>query len=436
MGNTISNSSTLTNYELVEKIAIDYATTLNLKNISLLSQKGEEYKEHCSNLIIVSKELLYKNLKPVEIKVLESRVKGDLVSLNKEGLQQMIKSSGLSTSDVESACNNISDFYIKIAHLYAAIVRVIQPSISIQSDTSREKIYLIEALRNGITIPKGSKIQKTKINLCGRRVHLLKDGINKDDDIEQLTSVNDFTIDNSICSINLRSDGQPEKLGNEFGIFELEKLYYDKNESGEYVPPKEGSKNYDNFLNTFFELYQTFSLTESERQTFIAKSLEDKKTIVFNLQIRNRDGNLVPITNYSQLPLKKYSSLCHEDNTSNRPINTSTKSSDSEKSSISQQYINTIMEMYKQKEQQTDEVLSILNEIFQVVDDNIMINPNLNSSNIDDTILKTRNMIKNLYINCELKYLEGIEKYRQIKRIVSTNEMDNNRSQIYNSNSN
>ena len=63
-----------------------------------------------------------------------------------------------------------------------------------------------------------------------------------------------------------------------------------------------------------------------------------------------------------------------------------------------------------------------------------MINPNLNSSNIDDTILKTRNMIKNLYINCELKYLEGIEKYRQIKRIISTNEMDGNRSQIYNSN--
>ena len=434
MGNTISNSSSLTNYELVEKIAIDYATTLNLKNISLLSQKGEGYKEHCSNLIIVSKELLYKHLKPVEIKVLESRVKGDLVSLNKEELEKMMKTSGITDSELDSACNNISDFYIKIAHLYAAIVRVIQPSISIQGDTSKEKIYLIEALRSGITIPKGSKIQKTKINLCGRRVHLLKDRINNDDNIQELNNVTDFNIDNSICSINLRSDGQSERLGDEFGIFELERLYYDKNEAGEYIPPKEGSKNYDNFLNTFFELYQTFSLTESERKTFMAKSLEDKKRILFNIQIRNRENNPVPITNYSQLPLKKYSSLCHEDNVSDRPVTTSTKSSNSEKSSISQQYINTIMEMYKQKEQQTDEILSILNEIFQVVDNDIIINPNLNTSNIDNTILKTRNMIKNLYINCELKYLEGIEKYRQIKRIISTNEMDDNRTKIYNPN--
>jgi len=424
MGNTTSNSTNLTNYELVEKIAIDYATTLNLKNIYLLSQRGEEYKEHCSNLIIVSRELLYKHLKPVEIKVLESRVKGDLVSLNKESLDKMIKSNGLSGNDLESSCKNISDFYIKISHLYAAIVRVIQPSISIQGDTSKDKIYLIEALRNGITIPKGSKINKTKINLCSRRVHLLKDGINNDDDVNKLTNITDYTIDNSICSVNLRSDGQTEKLGNEFGIFELERLYYDKSESGEYVPPKEGSKNYDNFLNTFFELYQTFSLTEAERQTFIAKPLEDKKRIVFNLQI----------TNYSQLPLKKYSSLCHEDKITDEPISTSTKSTDSEKSSISQQYINTIMEMYKQKEQQTDEILSILNEIFQVIDNNIMINPNLNSSNIDDTILKTRNMIKNLYINCELKYLEGIEKYRQIKRIVNTDKIGNNRNEIYSQN--
>lgn len=436
MGNTISNSTTLTKYELVEKIAIDYATTLNLKNISLLSQKGEAYKKHCSNLIIVSKELLHKHLQPVEVKVLESRVKGDMISLNREELDKIMKTSELTDNEFDNACSNISDFYIKIAHLYAAIVRVIQPSISIQGDTSKETMYLIEALRDGITIPKGSKIKKTKINLCGRRVHLLKDNINKDDDIQELNNVTDFSIDNTICSINLRSNGQQEKLGDEFGIFELERLYYDKTDSGEYIPPKEGSKNYDNFLNTFFELYQTFSLTEVEKNTFLGKSLEDKKRILFSLQTQDINGNSIPITSYSELPLKKYSSLCHQDNIDNRPITTSTNSSDNEQSTISQQYINTIMEMYKEKEEQTDEILSILNEIFQVVDNNIIINPNLNTSNIDDTILKTRNMIKDLYINCELKYLEGIEKYRQIKRVISTNKIDNYRGEKYNVHSN
>jgi hypothetical protein len=66
--------------------------------------------------------------------------------------------------------------------------------------------------------------------------------------------------------------------------------------------------------------------------------------------------------------------------------------------------------------------LNILNEVFQKGSDGeIIINPVLSTDRevrLDAIIEKTRDMIKNLYINCELKYLAGIEKFKQIKEYV------------------
>ena len=77
MGNT-SSQSKYNNLELIELIAANYATTLNLHHIKDLSKPSNEYNDFCNNIIIVSSELLKKSLKPIELKYLENRVQNGI----------------------------------------------------------------------------------------------------------------------------------------------------------------------------------------------------------------------------------------------------------------------------------------------------------------------------------------------------------------------
>ena len=190
MGNTSSKSDNSAKYELIEKVALDYATTLNLTNIGLLSKPSEEYKSSCNNLIYVSSELLKKYLKPVEIKLLESRVKNGInvstntiVSLSTEDLE---KAKILSDEGITTACNTISSFYIKISHLYAAIVRVLQPQVTYTIGSSTTTVGLLEALNENQKLPTDIKIHDTTISLCSKRVAYL----NPQGDNESIDNLN------------------------------------------------------------------------------------------------------------------------------------------------------------------------------------------------------------------------------------------------------
>jgi hypothetical protein len=280
MGNTSSKSDNSAKYELIEKVALDYATTLNLENIGLLSKPSEEYKSSCNNLIFVSSELLKKYLKPVEIKLLESRVKNGInvstntiVSLSTQDLE---KAKILSDEGITATCNTISSFYIKISHLYAAIVRVLQPQVTYTIGSSTTTVGLLEALNNNQKLPTDIKIHDTTISLCSKRVaYLNPQGDNERvDDLQMLSNGRLFSLSSKkVCNINLTSDGGKKlTLGNEYGIYELEQLYYDKDKYGRLGVPQKDSPKYNEYLTTLFKLFETFTLTtDQQRSEFNSK---------------------------------------------------------------------------------------------------------------------------------------------------------------------
>lgn len=443
MGNTSSNLSNTAKYELIEKIAVDYATTLNIENINTLSSTSN-YQEQCKNLTFISSELLQKHLTPIEVGLLESRVKNGvdphtntIKYLTNADLEKI---KVLSPEGKIAACNTISSFYIKIAHLYAAIVRVLQPQITFTNNGLTSTIGLIEALKEKKNLKGKITIENTTISLCSKRVAFLNP-LGDHENSNTQTNINNNQLFHSltqknVCGINLKSDGTKKlTLGDEYGIYELEQLYYDKNNHGQLSVPSSTSPKYQDYLNTLFKLYETFTLTtELDRSTFSAK-LESEK--LKELKLKN-------INMFSQIPLKDYTVLCNNIEDINKykpeivkPVSTTSSITGTINNTlfnsndlIAKEYIAHLKNMHEEKETQIQEILNILNEVFQKKDDgSIIINPALSNDKelkLDSIIEKTRDMIKNLYINCELKYLAGIEKYKQIKEYVRHNQMDLN----------
>tara|TARA_B100000886_G_scaffold220664_2_gene153364 strand:- start:4836 stop:6266 length:1431 start_codon:yes stop_codon:yes gene_type:complete len=434
MGNSSSKSTS--NYsdviKLVEDVAINYTTTLNLKNISLLTKSPEEYKNSCDDLIFVSSQLLQENLKPVHIELLQERIKGNinprnhkLVSLSKDGIDN---SKILTPEAREIACNSIVTFYTKIAHLYAAIVRVLNPSITYYDGNVKKTEDLLDSIKK--ELPREIEIIDEKISLCSKRISFLGStiGENNYSKLDNIFSTGkQFSLNNKICAINLKSNNEKkDTLGDEFGIYELEQLYYEKDKYGRLVKPSQDSPKYVNYKNTLFDLYKVFTLSsKSKRDDFDKKTDEEKIQEVGNIR-------------FADIELRDYDDLCNEDFSNsiseiessnseniideNKTYTASYNSYDYKSEpdrEFAKKYIENLKELHDENKKQTQKILEILNEIFQKDASNkIIINPDLVEDTLDKTIEKSREMIKELYIKCELKYLEGIEQYKNIKKHI------------------
>ena len=86
-----------------------------------------------------------------------------------------------------------------------------------------------------------------------------------------------------------------------------------------------------------------------------------------------------------------------------------------------------------------NKLLSVINDIFIFVDEpytkqrKIRINPALSENLLQDNIVKTRGIIMNLYVSCEVDYIRGIKIYESI---VSKKILETSQNQIANLNEN
>ncbi len=91
-------------------------------------------------------------------------------------------------------------------------------------------------------------------------------------------------------------------------------------------------------------------------------------------------------------------------------------------------YAENIKEMMQTVNKSQDELLEIINELFTYIIDEktggktIVVNPKLNEKSLQDLVVKTRDLIINLYLQCETDYVKGVKLYQAIveKQIKET----------------
>ena len=386
-------------YEIIDYIATYYILTMDFKSLSKLSDK-----EYCDNLVVLTSDIIQKYFNDLEVTYLEQRVKGgidvneltknNIIFLNKDQLTNLdIQNDAQKSIKKKRVCIGIAKFYVKIAHIFAAIVMTINPTYIYKNENG--EIVKTELLEKD-KIPKNTQRKIYKLNICDNRIRSLKKGEKFNGSNSKIAQIHP-----KMCNANLKKDGSIKNLADEPGITELMQLYLDD--------------KYDYSNGTF-----TGMSDETTKQ--FKKDLKTFYTAFTGIETMPPE-----ITKFSDIKLKDYQSKsgCQGEN----PVFKQPYSI-SKNDKLFVKYASNIKKMISTAASKQSELLSIINNLFSFVEDpytkkkKIRINPKLTDNSLQNDIVKARKIIVELYVKCETDYVEGLKIYEAIveKKIIETTQ--------------
>jgi hypothetical protein len=399
MGNT--NSTNSTNplnktgnfYEIIDYIASHYILTMDFESLKKLSQK-----EYCNKLVIITADIIKDHFTERDVTYLAQRVsKGVEVNkmtnqheifVNEDKLKDLDTSNGV--IDKKRKCIGIAKFYIKIAHIFSAILMTINPTYTYNANGVSQSVSLLDKNK----IPPNTPRKISKINICDNRLRAL-DRVKEP--VNDVNNTNNITLSPKICDMNL--DGT-KSLIEEPGIPELLKLYFDKYDysTGEFIGMTETTQEqYNKDVQQFFTAFTGIDIMPPE------------------------------IKKFSDIKLRNYrnSGFCNNSALKNITI--------SKKNDLFIKYAENLKNMMNTASNNQQKLLSVINDIFIFVLDpytnekKIRINPRLTDDGLTKLVENTRKLIIDLYVTCEMDYVNGVKLY---EAIVESQILDTTDKQI------
>jgi len=373
--------------EKLHFIASHYILTMDFQSLRKLYER-----EYCEKLVILTSSILNKYYDDTELNKILDKInknssqeeQGEQISNMNVYFKKDIEKMNLPNGEKrEMICHQISKFYIKIAHIFSAIITTINPEY-IYTDYlgNKKKVKFYEK----DTIPKDAKVEVKKLNLCDERIDSLKG--EKNDSILTEQDISKIKIMPTFCEVELKGD---KTLEDEPGIPELMELYYDDGydyKTGQFTSMSEETKQ--RYYNDLKRFYKEF--TGSNDLNAEIKKFSDIK-----------------IKHYNKEPVcsKKEQTINGEKIDENNIVY---------KEFLFTQYANNLKQMIVSVNERQKTLLKIINLLF--VHDKerklITINPDLNSKSLQMIVVETRNLIVQLYLKCEIDYNIGIKIYDAI----------------------
>jgi len=384
-------------YNVIDYIATYYILTMDFKSLSKLSDK-----DYCDKLVILTSDIIKRYFNDVEITYMAQRIKNGvevnelakdkIIFLNKDNLDSLDVSNDTQKSiKKKRVCIGIAKFYVKIAHIFAAIVTTINPVYTYKDENGE---IVKKTLLEKDTIPKNVDRKLYKLNICDNRIRALKKN-------QIYDAADNVTIQPKVCDINLDKTGQIKNLSEEPGITELMRLYLDDNydySTGAFNGMSDSTKN--QFATDLKTFYTTFTGNE----------------------------NMPPeIIKFSDIKLRDYSSKQGCQGTTPLFKNKYTMNKNDK---LFVAYANNIKQMVQTAAENQNKLLSVINDLFSYVIDpytnkkRIRINPKLTEEILQNSVEKTRKLIVDLYVRCELDYVNGVKLYEAIveSKILETTQ--------------
>ena len=388
--NTDGNDNTGGNDNTPLEKTLDYIASHYILTMDFQSLRKLHEKEYCEELIGLTSKIVDKHFNDLEVNQLLNRIEnpsanayGSLQthSTNVSGVSSLPSAFGYGSlqSDKQTKCNQIAKFYIKIAHIFSAIVTTVNPEYVYKDATGNIQKH---TLNNKNEIPDGSKISVSKLNLCGERISALRGASSDLENGLENGLDKDITIHPEICSINM----DKSTLEDEPGIPELIDLYYDDDydyKTGKFLGMSESTK----------EQYQ-----------------EDLKR--FYLEFTGSKELSKEISKFGDIKLKDYSKQPYCEN--------SQSYTGKYKDKLFLDYANNLKKMVQSVNENQTKLLDIINDLFVYVDDpitkqkTVRVNPELNNDTLQNVVEKSRNVIIELYLQCEGDFAKGVKLYEAI----------------------
>ena len=204
----------------IDFIASHYILSMNSKSLRKMYEK-----EYCNKITILTSDIIQKHFTHFDIINMSKRIKnGEKGEKGEKGKKRennvvILDNSDVSELDMSSPekkqqiCNQIAKFYIKVAHIFSAIVMTINPEYIYKDafgNYIKKNLYEKDKMN-----PADTTNKIVKLNLCSNRVNALKEQLKKG---------------NSDGDGDGDSNGERNMatLVDEPGIPELMDLYYDE----------------------------------------------------------------------------------------------------------------------------------------------------------------------------------------------------------------
>jgi hypothetical protein len=275
----------------------------------------------------------------------------------------------------------------------------INPTYTYNANGVSQNVSLLEKNK----IPPNTPRKISKLNICDNRLRALdrvKEPVNDVNNMNNVNNTNNITLSPNICDMNLDATGNSKSLIEEPGIPELLKLYFDK---------------YD---------YSTGEFTGMTEQTQVQYS-KDVRT--FFTAFTGKAEMPPEIKKFSDIKLRNYKNLGFCNNSALKTI------SISKKDNLFIKYAENLKNMMNTASSNQQKLLSVINEIFTFVLDpdtknkKIRINPRLTDDGLAKLVENTRKLIIDLYVTCEMDYVNGVKLY---EAIVESKILETTKTQI------
>lgn len=402
MGNSFSKSTSdkPSLPTIIDYVAGNYILTANFEDLKNLSGNNPNSKQYCDNLVLLTANVVHDYLNVHEVNYLAQRLeKGEVKNyMTQDGVIILDKKKiEDGVYDVQNAtqktrlCYGLAKFYVKISQIFAGIVTTINPVFTYidENGIKHEKTLMKknEIPERFLTGDKGPV--KTRVNLCNNRLNSLIN--NKSFEPDENGNI---TIKPNLCMANIdKSTNNVKGLGDEPGIPELEFLYYDKFDSntGKYTGMTDTMKK--KYLEDVEAFFKAFTDNEEFPEDGSIRKMSDiKLRDLRNIKGCRREGGNIYQREYSG-PLK------HK---------------------LFKQYVDQTKQMMDNMKKNQDKLLSIIDDLFvftinpQTKKKEIRVNPMLTEKTLPKVEKDARDLIKNLYIQCESDFMKGLEIFEAI----------------------
>ena len=396
---------------------IDYVATKYITQSDFNELQNLHKAEYCNKLVVLTSKIIGQFLNETDVEYLNQRTQDGLEinKMNNEKVLYLAKGH-MDKLDISNSikkkrmCIGIAKYYVKIAHLFAAIAMTINPRYIYTDLLGKEQNI---SIFDKATIPQqlrhSAKYKPT--NICSSRIDVLKPVQNTENGISVKGKNCNMNkkVKTAIDGVNIPISIEQDKyLSDEPGISELELLYFDKynfNDGLYYGMTEESQKDYQTDLELFYKVF-TGQETIPPKKGQNGEILKDKK------------GSPIPsITKFSQIPLKAFhkQELCKGENS---PWTQIYRGNPSDK--LFKEYAEHLKTMISKSQDRENALLGVIKEIFsfwvdpQKKEKVLTINPKLNNESLQKLVVKTRKIIIDLYINCEKDFQKGLNIYEGI----------------------
>ena len=380
--------------EVIDKIATTYILSQNFQDMLKI-----ENKEYCDKLIILTSKIFGTHLTNLELKYLAQRTeKGAIIDKMAKDNVTYLEKSKADHIDVQNEvqkrrmCIGIAKFYVRIAHIFAAITKTLNPTYEYKNafgETERA------SLLNKASIPAGIEKKLVQTNICSQRLNVIKPEIN------EISKT--MTITPKFCEMNKMSGDKSKTLMDEPGIPELRELYndvYDYN-VGKYVGMSPAAtEKYKNDIRSFYTAFTGSKEVPAEINSFSSIPLVQFHKSVYCMKKPE------PIAANDQ-DAEKYAKFT-------QPIKGSTDDV------VFQEYGRHTAEMLKTAQTNQNKLISVIDKLFifrinpKTKEKEISINPELTDEKLEQITEETRNLIISLYIKCEQDFQKGLTMFETI----------------------